>query len=142
MKVLVEEYFDFLLTIICGLIIIAIVVSSVVTTSINIEHNEDAKYINLRTECIDTFSCKDVIVSKEEYEKLRNKVLKKDSNEVIFKNVKALSNSGIDIGDNIKARIVEENDKKYVLYVLSYFNDYRIMKTKCYLEEDIYENNV
>ena len=142
MKLLVEEYFDVLLTIIGGLIIIAIIVSSVISTNIIINHNEKINPVNLHSDRIISFDCKDVVIDIDSYDKVKDKTIKKDDNKDFFEYVVASSYNGNNLIDNVKARIVEDNNKKYVLFILKYCNDYRIKKTKLYIKEDNNENNV
>lgn len=142
MKLLVEEYFDVLLTIIGGLIIIAIIISSIISTNIIINHDERINPVNLHIDRIKSFDCKDVVIDIDSFEKIKNKTIYEVDNEEIFKYVSARSNNGIDLIDNVKARIIEDEYKKYVLFVLKYCNDYQIKKTNLYIKEEIDENNV
>lgn len=142
MKLLVEEYFDVLLTIIGGLIIIAIIVSSVISTNIIINHNEKINPVNLHSDRIISFDCKDVVIDIDCYDKVKDKTIKKNDNKDFFEYVVASSYNGNNLIDNVKARIVEDNNKKYVLFILKYCNDYRIKKTKLFIKEDNNENNV
>ena len=84
MKLLVEEYFDVLLTIIGGLIIIAIIVSSVISTNIIINHNEKINPVNLHSDRIISFDCKDVVIDIDCYDKVKDKTIKKDDNKDFF----------------------------------------------------------
>lgn len=129
MKLLVEEYSNVLLTIVGGLIIISIIVNSLLSTNISINHFEEINRINLPIEKIGRFECKDVLIEGDDYD--------------LLKNVEAYSSSNIDIKDKVIARIKEDsNHNKYVEYILKYHDDYRIIKTKLYIKEDNNENNV
>lgn len=122
MRLIVEEYFDILISIIGGLIIIAITISSIVSTRINIYHNEEKNHFDLQVEKIGEFSCKDVL-------------LPSDNNDLL-KDVTAVSNSNIDIKDKVITRIIEVNNKKYVEYVLKYCDDYKVLRSILYEQED------
>lgn len=129
MRLLLDEYSNILLTIIGGLIIISIMIGSILSTNISINHNEDIINMDLPMERIETFECKDVYIDSEEYD--------------LLKDVVAYSNSSIDIKDKVVARIKDDGDNKYVEYVLKYCNDFRIKRAKLYIkEEDDNEDNV
>ena len=130
MRLLVEEYSDILLVIIGGLVIISIIINSLLSTNISINHFEDVNRFNLPIEKIGKFECKDVLIEGDNYD--------------LLKNVEAYSNSNIDIKDKVVARIKEDNShNKYVEYILKYCNDYRIIKAKLYVkEDDINEDDV
>ena len=123
MKILFDEYSDILLTLIGGLIIISIIINSIFSMSIIINHNEDTNKLNFHTEKIGIFECKDVYIETEDYDLLNH--------------VNALSNSNIDIKDKVLTRIIEGSDgKQYVEYILKYCNDFRIIRSKLYIKED------
>ena len=123
MRLLVEEYFNVLLTIVSGLIIIVIAVNSLVSTNISINHSEERNHFYLPVEKIGKFECKDVYIEGDEYD--------------LLKDVEAYSNSNIDIKDKVIARIKEGQDnKKYVEYILKYCGDYVIKRSNLYIKED------
>ena len=130
MRLLVEEYSDILLVIIGGLVIISIIINSLLSTNISINHFEDVNRFNLPIEKIGKFECKDVLIEGDNYD--------------LLKNVEAYSSSNIDIKDKVVARIKEDNShNRYVEYILKYCNDYRIIKAKLYVkEDDINEDDV
>lgn len=130
MRLLVEEYSDILLVIIGGIVIISIIINSLLSTNITINHFEDINRFNLPVEKIGKFECKDLMISSEDTD--------------LLKHVEAYSSSNIDIKDKVIARIKEDNNhNKYVEYILKYCNDYRIIRAKLYIEEeDNSENNV
>lgn len=125
MRLLIEEYSNVLLTIVGGLIIISIIVSSFISTNISINHSENTTDFNLPVEKIGTFECKDVYIDGDDYD--------------LLKDVVALSNSNIDIKDKVIARIKEDEETRYVEYILKYCNDYRVKRAKLYMKED--DNN-
>lgn len=128
MRILIEEFNDILLTIVGGMSIIAILISFFVSTDIDIYHNENKNNFNLPIEKIGRFECKDVYIDRDDYD--------------LLKDVKAYSNSNVDIKDKVIARIKEDSNGRYVEYVLKYCNDYRILRAKLYGREDNDENDV
>lgn len=129
MRLLLDEYSNILMTIVGGLIILSIIVSSFLSTNISINHNEDLTNLNLPMEKIEIFECKDVYIDSDEYD--------------LLKDVVAYSNSNKNIKDKVIAHIKDDGDTKYVEFILKYCNDYRIKRAKLYIkEDDIYEDNV
>lgn len=123
MRLLVEEYFDILLTIVGGLVIISIVVSTLFTTNVSINHSEGTTRFNLPIEKIGIFECRDVYIEDE-------------NNYDLLKDVKAYSSSDKDIKDKVITRIKEDDEhNKYIEYILKYCNDYRIERAKLYIKE-------
>lgn len=123
MRILIEEYFDILLTIIGGLIIIGITISTIITIDVPINHVEERNKFDLQIEGIGVFKCKDVLLNSE--------------NQDLLKDVEAYSNSNINIKDKVIARIKEDSsNKQYVEYVLKYCDDYKILKANLYIEEE------
>lgn len=123
MRTLIEEYSNFMLTAIGGLIIIAITISSILSVEVPINHIEESNYFDLQVEGIGIFKCKDVLLNSE--------------NQDLLKDVEAYSNSNIDIKDRVIARIKEDSsNNKYVEYVLKYCDDYQILKANLYIEEE------
>lgn len=123
MRLLIEEYFDILLTIIGGLIIIGITISTIITIDVPINHVEERNKFDLQIEGIGVFKCKDVLLNSE--------------NQDLLKDVEAYSNSNINIKDKVIARIKEDSsNKQYVEYVLKYCDDYKILKANLYIEEE------
>lgn len=128
MRVLIEEYFNVLLTIVGGLIITSIAVNTLVSSNITINHSEERNHFYLPVEKIGKFECKDVFVEGDEYD--------------LLKNVEAYSNSNVDIKDKVIARIKEDNGIKYVEYILKYCGDYVIKRSNLYIKEEEDESNV
>lgn len=130
MKILIEEYTDVILTIIGGLIILSIIIGSCLTTKIDTLHSESLNKMNPMLEKIESFECKDVLI--------------KDFDEDLLKDVKAYSNTGIDLKNKVVAKIKNEEDKYYIDYILKYNNEFMIKRVNCYIEEEEEEseNNV
>lgn len=122
MRLLIEEYSSVLLTIVGGLIIISIMISSIISTNISINHSESIDDFNVPIEKIGIFECKDLYIDGDDYD--------------LLKDVIALSNTNIDIKDKVITRIIDDEDTKYVEYVLKYCNDYRVQRAKLYMKED------
>lgn len=128
MRLLIEEYNNILITFIGGIIIISIIVNSLFSISISTSHLEERNNFNMQVEKIGVFECKDVYIDRDDYD--------------LLKDVKAYSNSNVDLKDKVIARIKEDSNGKYVEYVLKYCNDYRILRAKLYGREDNDENDV
>lgn len=130
MRILVEEYTDVILTIIGGLIILSIIIGSCLETKIDTLHSESLNRMNPILEKIETFECKDILI--------------RDFDDDLLKDVKAFSNTGIDLKDRVITRIKSEDDKYYVEYILKYNNEFMVKRVNCYIEqeEEESENNV
>lgn len=122
MKLLIDEYSSLVLTIIGGLIILSIIISSCLQININTYHNEELNKLNPIIERIGSLDCKDIMIDS--------------LNDDLLLNVKAYSNTGKDISDRVIARLIQEDNKRYVEYILKYNNDFSIKRVNCYLKED------
>lgn len=122
MKLLIDEYSSLVLTIIGGLIILSIIISSCLQININTYHNEELNKLNPIIERISSLDCKDIMIDS--------------LNDDLLLNVKAYSNTGKDISDRVIARLIQEDNKRYVEYILKYNNDFSIKRVNCYLKED------
>lgn len=130
MRILAEEYTSVILTIIGGLIILSIIIGSCLETKIDTLHSEALNKMNPVLEKIETFECKDVLV--------------KSLDDDLLKDIKAYSNTGIDLKDKVIAKIKKDEDKYYIEYILKYNNEFIIKRVNCYIEEEEeeIENNV